>query len=57
MPDMPFMPRRAALVLVLLGLSPAGGRGAAGVRSNPYYEFLLARRLEGDGDSRARSRR
>ena len=46
-------PRAAALVLVLLGLSPAG----AGAQQNPqnpsnaYYEFLLARRLEGEGDS------
>ncbi len=41
--------RRAALVLVLLGLSPAGA-AAQQSAANPYFEFLQARRLEGEGD-------
>ena len=45
-----FMPRRAALVLVLLGLSPAAAV-AQQAASNPYYEFIHARRLESEGDS------
>src|SRR5688572_21796992 len=46
-------PRAAALVLVLLGLSPAGAVAQQNQQnpSNAYYEFLLARRLEGEGDS------
>ena len=47
-------PRSAALVLVLLGLSPAGAVAQQNQPQNPsnaYYEFLLARRLEGEGDS------
>src|SRR4029079_6172026 len=42
-------PRRAALVLVLLGLGPA----VAAAQQNPvnsYFEFLQARRLEGEGN-------
>ena len=43
----------AALVLVLLGLSPAGAVAQQNQQNQPnaYYEFLLARRLEGEGDS------
>src|SRR5688572_33287169 len=47
-------PPSAALVLVLLGLSPAGAVAQQNQPQNPsnaYYEFLLARRLEGEGDS------
>ena len=40
-------PRCAALVLVLLGLSPATA-GAQQNAVNPYYEFLQARRLAGE---------
>ena len=40
---------RAALVLVLLGLSPAAAV-AQQSSSNVYYEFLQARRLEGEGN-------
>jgi tetratricopeptide (TPR) repeat protein len=39
--------RRVALVLALLGLSPAVAV-AQQSSSNPYYEFLQARRLEGN---------
>jgi predicted Zn-dependent protease len=39
-------PRRAALVLVLLGLSPAAAVAQQNA-VNPYFEFLQARRLEG----------
>jgi tetratricopeptide (TPR) repeat protein len=46
MPHM-FIPRRIALVLVLLGLSPAAAV-AQQSSGNPYYEFLQARRLEGE---------
>ena len=46
-----FTSRRAALVLVLLGLSPAAA--VAQQNSNPYYDFLQARRLEGEGDTQA----
>jgi tetratricopeptide (TPR) repeat protein len=42
--------RRAALVLVLLGLSPVGAV-AQQASSNPYYDFIQARRLESEGDS------
>ena len=42
-----FAPRRAALVLVLLGLSPAVA-AAQQNPVNPYFEFLQARRLEGE---------
>jgi predicted Zn-dependent protease len=40
-------PRLAALVLVLLGLSPAAAV-AQQTQVNPYFEFLQARRLEGE---------
>lgn len=49
----------AALVLTLLGLAaaaPAGAvaqtpaPGAAQAQANPYFEFLMARRLESEGD-------
>ena len=40
--------RRAALVLVLLGLSPAAAVAQQN-QVNPYFEFLQARRLEGEG--------
>src|SRR5215208_7181237 len=46
------IPRRVALVLLLLGLSPA----AALAQQNPvnaYFEFLQARRLEGEGNADA----
>ena len=42
------IPRRAALILVLLGLSPAVAVAQQAAKS-PYYDFLLARRLENDG--------
>ena len=46
---------RLALVLVLLGLSPAAATAqqssAQQSSANPYYEFLQARRLEGEGDT------
>ena len=42
------IPRCLALVLVLLGLSPAAAV-AQSSSSNPYYDFLQARRLEGEG--------
>ena len=45
------IPRRAALILVLLGLSPAVAV-AQQASKNPYYDFLLARRLENQGESR-----
>ena len=44
------IPRPVALILVLLGLSPAAAV-AQQAAANPYYEFLQARRLEADGDS------
>jgi tetratricopeptide (TPR) repeat protein len=44
------MTPRAALVLVLLGLSPAAAV-AQQASSNPYYDFIQARRLESEGDS------
>jgi len=47
-----FTSRRAALVLVLLGLSPAAAVAQQN-SSNPYYEFLQARRLEGENDTQA----
>jgi len=40
----------AALVLVLLGLSPAAAMAQQN-QANPYYEFLNARRLEATGDT------
>jgi tetratricopeptide (TPR) repeat protein len=46
------LPRRVALVLVLLGLSPAAAMAQQSA-GNPYYEFLQARRLEGEGNSEA----
>ena len=46
------VPRRVALVLVILGLSPAAAV-AQQSSGNPYYEFLQARRLEGEGNSDA----
>ena len=42
-------PRCAALVLVLLGLSPAAAVAQQNP-ANPYFEFLQARRLEGGGN-------
>ena len=42
-----YAPRRAALVLVLLGLSPAAAVAQQN-SANPYYEFLQARRLQGE---------
>lgn len=45
------LPRRVALILVLLGLSPAVAVAQQAASRNPYYDFLLARRLENDGDS------
>jgi tetratricopeptide (TPR) repeat protein len=45
------MPRPVALILVLLGLSPAAAVAQQAAPANPYYEFLQARRLEGEGDS------
>lgn len=41
------IPRRVALILVILGLSPAAAV-AQQSSTNPYYEFLQARRLEGE---------
>ena len=43
------IPRRVALILVILGLSPAAAL-AQQSSTNPYYEFLQARRLEGEGN-------
>jgi predicted Zn-dependent protease len=40
-------PRCAALVLMLLGLSPVAAMAQQN-QANPYYEFLQARRLQGD---------
>ncbi len=40
----------AALVFVLLGLSPAAAVAQQN-QANPYYEFLQARRLEGEGNN------
>src|SRR5512134_1967621 len=45
------LPRHAPLILVLLGLSPAAAMAQQAAPGNPYYEFLQARRLEGEGDS------
>ena len=44
-----YAPRLAALVLVLLGLSPVAA-WAQQNQVNPYFEFLQARRLEGEGN-------
>lgn len=48
--------RRLAIAFVLLGLSPlpaaAQGAGTPQATGNPYYDFLLARRLEGEGDTK-----
>jgi tetratricopeptide (TPR) repeat protein len=44
-------PRRIALILVLLGLSPAAAVAQQPASASPYYEFLQARRLEGEGES------
>jgi tetratricopeptide (TPR) repeat protein len=44
------LPQRLALVLVVLGLSPAAGVAQQN-STNPYFEFLQARRLEGEGNS------
>lgn len=41
--------RRVALILVILGLSPVAAM-AQQSSSNPYYDFLQARRLEGEGN-------
>lgn len=46
------IPRRVALVLVLLGLSPAASVAQQST-ANPYFEFLQARRLEGEGNADA----
>jgi len=40
----------AALVLVLFGLSPAAAVAQQN-QANPYYEFLQARRLDGEGNT------
>ena len=45
------IPRPVALVLVLLGLSPAAAVAQQAAPANPYYEFLQARRFEGQNDS------
>jgi tetratricopeptide (TPR) repeat protein len=45
------IPRPVALILVLLGLSPAAAVAQQATAANPYYEFLQARRLETEGDS------
>src|SRR6185503_9155210 len=48
------LPRRVALILALLGLSPAAAMAQQSpANSNPYFEFLQARRLEGEGNSEA----
>ena len=47
------IPRRAALILVLLGLSPAVAVAQQVASTNPYYEFLRARRLAGDDSQKA----
>ena len=47
-------PHCAALVFVLLGLSPVGAVAQQNQQQNQpnaYYEFLLARRLQGENDS------
>jgi tetratricopeptide (TPR) repeat protein len=43
--------RHIALILVLVGLSPAAALAQQAAAANPYYDFLQARRLEGEGDS------
>lgn len=43
-------PQRLALILVVLGLSPAAAVAQQN-STNPYFEFLQARRLEGEGNS------
>ena len=43
--------RRFVLLVVLVGLSPAAAV-AQQASSNPYYDFLQARRLEGEGDAK-----
>src|SRR6185503_2356898 len=43
-----YAPRLAALVFMLLGLSPAAAVAQQN-QANPYFEFLQARRLEGEG--------
>ena len=45
------IPRPVALILVLLGLSPAAAVAQQAAAANPYYEFLQARRFEAEGDS------
>jgi tetratricopeptide (TPR) repeat protein len=47
------IPPRAALILVLLGLSPAVAVAQQVASKNPYYEFLRARRLAGDDSQKA----
>jgi len=47
------IPRRVALILVLLGLSPAMAVAQQAASTNPYYDFLRARRLEGDDSQKA----
>jgi tetratricopeptide (TPR) repeat protein len=44
-------PRHVALILVLVGLSPAAALAQQAAAANPYYDFLQARRLESEGDS------
>jgi tetratricopeptide (TPR) repeat protein len=46
-----FLRRRLTPLVVLLGLSPAAAV-AQQSSANPYYEFLQARRLEGEGDAK-----
>jgi tetratricopeptide (TPR) repeat protein len=47
------IPRRVALILVLLGLSPAVAVAQQAASTNPYYDFLRARRLENDDSQKA----
>ena len=47
------IPRRVALILVLLGLSPAVAVAQQVASTNPYYDFLRARRLEEDDSQKA----
>src|SRR5687767_14420126 len=47
------IPPRVALILVLLGLSPAVAVAQQVASTNPYYDFLRARRLEEDDSQKA----
>jgi tetratricopeptide (TPR) repeat protein len=47
------LPCRVALILVLLGLSPAVAVAQQAAATNPYYDFLRARRLEEDDSQKA----